>query len=101
MSLDPEFESLGSRPDKTLAGLGRTLEGDALFQKEVRFGINGSYSVRLCNALLSECLRKRSIRVRVLDHMKEENDGKKKKNQHICEILLNYYVSAGRLEDFV
>ncbi|XP_020875490.1 putative pentatricopeptide repeat-containing protein At5g36300 isoform X3 [Arabidopsis lyrata subsp. lyrata] len=106
MSLVAEIDSLGSHPDplsyvsliETLASLGRTLEADALFQEVVRFRINGSYSVRLYNALLSGYLRKGQLElaVRVLDHMKEENVDK---NQETCEILLNYYVSAGRLEE--
>ncbi|KAL1198002.1 putative pentatricopeptide repeat-containing protein [Cardamine amara subsp. amara] len=107
MSLLAEIDSLGSFPDplsyvsliETLAGLGRTLEADALFQEVVRFGIHGrSYSVRLYNALLSGYLRKGQLdlAVRVLDHMKGENV---EKNQETCEILLNYYVNAGRLEE--
>jgi len=103
MSLLAEIHSLGSRPDplsyvsfiETLASLRRTLEADALFHEVVRFMIYGSYSVRLYNALVSRYLRKGQLELalRVLNHMKRGNIDK---DQETCEILLNYYVSAGR-----
>ncbi|XP_018483210.2 putative pentatricopeptide repeat-containing protein At5g36300 [Raphanus sativus] len=106
MSLLAELDSLGSHPEplsyvtliETLSDLGRTLEADALFQEAIRFGLHGSYPLRLYNALLGGYLRKGQLEfaLRVLDRMELENVDK---NQETCEILLNYYVTAGRLEE--
>ncbi|KAG2287387.1 hypothetical protein Bca52824_046991 [Brassica carinata] len=106
MSLLAELDSLGSQPDprsyvtliETLSALGRTLEADALFQEVIRSGLHGSYPLRFYNALLGGYLRKGQLELalRVLDHMELENV---EKNQETCEILLNYFVGAGRLEE--
>ncbi|KAJ4902212.1 hypothetical protein Rs2_16163 [Raphanus sativus] len=107
MSLLAEWDSLGSHPEplsyvtliETLSDLGRTLEADALFQEAIRFGLHGSYPLRFYNALLGGYLRKGQLEfaLRVLDHMELGNVDK---NQETCEILLNYYVTAGRLEEY-
>ena len=104
MSLLAHMESVGLHATmasytyliEALGNVGRTLEADIIFQEMISFGCKPRTIV--CNALLRGFLRKGLLDLAsgVLVLM---SDLDIKKNQETYEILLDYHVNAGRLED--
>ncbi|KAF1001487.1 hypothetical protein AG4045_002500 [Apium graveolens] len=104
MNVLSEMEALGFRPNyitysclvAALASHGRTCEAEAIFQEMLQNGFKPR--LKLCNLLLRSFLRKGllGLAYRLLLAMDDFN---LKKNRETYEILLDYYVSAGRLED--
>lgn len=104
MSLLAHMESVGLHATMTsytylieaLGNVGRTLEADIIFQEMISFGCKPRTVV--CNALLRGFLRKGLLDLAsgVFVLM---SDLDIKKNQETYEILLDYHVNAGRLED--
>ena len=104
ISLLAKLYTLGFHPSfvsyayliEALGSVGRTLEADCLFQEMRGFGLKPR--TKLYNVLLRGCLKKGllGVSMRVLAVM----DGPGiPRNRETYEILLDYYVSAGRMED--
>lgn len=104
MAILAQMEALGFHPSvisyahlvEGLGDVGRTLEAEAVFQEMVFWGVKPG--VTMCNAMLRGCLKKGLLELagKLLILM----DGLGiSRNQETYEILVDYYVKAGRLED--
>ncbi|XP_022890446.1 pentatricopeptide repeat-containing protein CRP1, chloroplastic isoform X3 [Olea europaea var. sylvestris] len=104
MTLVSQMEALGYHPNSisytclitALGSIGRTLEADAIFNEMILS--NCRPGIKVFNALLKSCLRKGLLELadkvsRVLD------DSGLVRNRETFEILIDYYVHAGRLKD--
>ncbi|KAG6438378.1 hypothetical protein SASPL_103319 [Salvia splendens] len=102
MALLSQMEALGYRPNSasyscliaSLGDVGRTLEEDVIFQEMVISG--GRPKIGLLNLMLRSCLMKGLLDLsdkvlRAIDEMGLE------RNRRTFEVLIEYYVSAGRL----
>ncbi|KAL6533424.1 hypothetical protein OROMI_027536 [Orobanche minor] len=104
MALLAQMEASGCRPNSVsysclitgLGDVGRTLEAEAIFQEMVMAGRRPK--IRLLNAMLRSCLRKGLLELcdKVLVAIDELG---LERNRKTFEILIDYYVSAGRLND--
>lgn len=104
MGLLSQMEALGFHANylsytsliAALGSVGRTLEADAIFHEMLSSGRRPG--VKVVNALLRSFLRKGFLRLADKVLMLLE-DLDVERNQETYEILLEYYVNAGRLED--
>ncbi|KAL6509198.1 hypothetical protein OROGR_022508 [Orobanche gracilis] len=104
MALLAQMEAWGCRPNSVsysclITGqgdVGRTLEAEAIFQEMVMAGCRPK--IRLLNYMLRSCLRKGLLDLcdKVLIAIDELG---LERNRKTFEILIDYYVSAGRLND--